>query len=299
LYNTIPVFLPFYHCGHQAKHIGGNDMKLNQALENIGCVAHKLPKEEFSCIRDNKEEAIPSLLECVKKVADMGDSLPEDYDAHTYAMFLLAEFRVNEAFQHLVAYLEFDNDFTHRLLSDTLTEDFGSILASVATIEDISRLKAIVENTELYMLHRLAALDAMQALYAEDVYSQDDYFAYLRHLLDTHSDDDEFLAFVVLACRSTGNGAFLPIIEPLYEEGLVADDIASLSFTREILSTSDPETSKKRLKQSKNSSFIRDSLKAVSSWYAHMPKPDLNRKIGRNEPCPCGSGKKYKKCCGA
>ena len=21
------------------------------------------------------------------------------------------------------------------------------------------------------------------------------------------------------------------------------------------------------------------------------------RKIGRNEPCPCGSGKKYKKCC--
>ena len=23
------------------------------------------------------------------------------------------------------------------------------------------------------------------------------------------------------------------------------------------------------------------------------------RKVGRNEPCPCGSGKKYKKCCGA
>jgi preprotein translocase subunit SecA len=21
--------------------------------------------------------------------------------------------------------------------------------------------------------------------------------------------------------------------------------------------------------------------------------------IGRNDPCPCGSGKKYKKCCGA
>ena len=22
------------------------------------------------------------------------------------------------------------------------------------------------------------------------------------------------------------------------------------------------------------------------------------RKVGRNEPCPCGSGKKYKNCCG-
>ncbi|HEY9249422.1 MAG TPA: SEC-C metal-binding domain-containing protein [Rariglobus sp.] len=21
-------------------------------------------------------------------------------------------------------------------------------------------------------------------------------------------------------------------------------------------------------------------------------------KVGRNEPCPCGSGKKFKKCCG-
>ncbi len=25
----------------------------------------------------------------------------------------------------------------------------------------------------------------------------------------------------------------------------------------------------------------------------------VSQKIGRNEPCPCGSGKKYKKCCGA
>ncbi|HID10702.1 MAG TPA: hypothetical protein EYP17_05305 [Candidatus Latescibacteria bacterium] len=24
----------------------------------------------------------------------------------------------------------------------------------------------------------------------------------------------------------------------------------------------------------------------------------VGKKIGRNDPCPCGSGKKYKKCCG-
>jgi tetratricopeptide (TPR) repeat protein len=29
-----------------------------------------------------------------------------------------------------------------------------------------------------------------------------------------------------------------------------------------------------------------------------IPQPIINKKkIGRNEPCPCGSGKKYKKCC--
>ena len=26
---------------------------------------------------------------------------------------------------------------------------------------------------------------------------------------------------------------------------------------------------------------------------------NINKKIGRNEPCLCGSGKKYKRCCGA
>ena len=26
--------------------------------------------------------------------------------------------------------------------------------------------------------------------------------------------------------------------------------------------------------------------------------PHKNNKVGRNKPCPCGSGKKYKKCCG-
>ena len=40
-------------------------------------------------------------------------------------------------------------------------------------------------------------------------------------------------------------------------------------------------------------------------WYyvdGQLPKPVTQRnttpKVGRNEPCPCGSGKKYKKCCG-
>lgn len=52
--------------------------------------------------------------------------------------------------------------------------------------------------------------------------------------------------------------------------------------------------------------------KEVEKWMeknAHLfnlgdvPKVETYRretpKVGRNEPCPCGSGKKYKKCCGA
>lgn len=30
----------------------------------------------------------------------------------------------------------------------------------------------------------------------------------------------------------------------------------------------------------------------------YPPLPAQSEKIGRNDSCPCGSGKKYKKCCG-
>jgi hypothetical protein len=37
---------------------------------------------------------------------------------------------------------------------------------------------------------------------------------------------------------------------------------------------------------------------AIKAASAPAPR-QVVEKVGRNEPCPCGSGKKYKKCCGA
>ncbi len=40
---------------------------------------------------------------------------------------------------------------------------------------------------------------------------------------------------------------------------------------------------------------------AAEDYYARKDKVEnveIIRKVGRNEPCPCGSGKKYKRCCG-
>jgi uncharacterized protein YecA (UPF0149 family) len=37
----------------------------------------------------------------------------------------------------------------------------------------------------------------------------------------------------------------------------------------------------------------------VSAAASSLPIQRSGAKVGRNDPCPCGSGKKYKKCCGA
>ena len=58
-----------------------------------------------------------------------------------------------------------------------------------------------------------------------------------------------------------------------------ADLLYTLPLWKDIL----PEDKRKELyKKQKNSGTIHNE----------------NRKVGRNDPCPCGSGKKYKQCCG-
>jgi hypothetical protein len=52
--------------------------------------------------------------------------------------------------------------------------------------------------------------------------------------------------------------------------------------------------------------FMRDLLKEgmapdgsdIPEWKIYKEYPEINLKSGMNEPCHCGSGKKYKKCCG-
>ncbi len=55
---------------------------------------------------------------------------------------------------------------------------------------------------------------------------------------------------------------------------------------------------------SKTENTIANALMKAEIKVQRPPTPSSNiaqkpgKKIGRNDPCPCGSGKKYKKCCG-
>jgi preprotein translocase subunit SecA len=44
--------------------------------------------------------------------------------------------------------------------------------------------------------------------------------------------------------------------------------------------------------------FGAPSIAASPAGSIDKPAPLSHPKVGRNDPCPCGSGKKYKKCCG-
>lgn len=44
-----------------------------------------------------------------------------------------------------------------------------------------------------------------------------------------------------------------------------------------------------------NSRFVKEQ----GQWFYVDGDLKTSAKVGRNDPCPCGSGKKFKKCCGA
>lgn len=76
------------------------------------------------------------------------------------------------------------------------------------------------------------------------------------------------------------------------EQGREHDDTGTVEFKASFSATG------KTLSHHEKSTFVRED----GQWYflngkAVRPEQAHSDKIGRNEPCPCGSGQKYKKCC--
>lgn len=75
------------------------------------------------------------------------------------------------------------------------------------------------------------------------------------------------------------------------EEGSESDDFGYVEFTAKYENLGE-------IQEHREKAFFK---KEDSKWYfvpdARKPIRKVD-KVGRNEPCPCGSGKKYKKCCG-
>ena len=86
------------------------------------------------------------------------------------------------------------------------------------------------------------------------------------------------------------------------ENPLRAYTTEGFALYEEMLSTIDKETAMYLLKAEIRQNIERKQVvKGEAKGDRNKTKkaePKKVTKIGRNEPCPCGSGKKYKQCCG-
>ncbi len=73
--------------------------------------------------------------------------------------------------------------------------------------------------------------------------------------------------------------------------GRISSEIVTRLFKMQVLTDREPEI--KTHPRQLNLNYNRNDRDTVGQTVSR------GKKVGRNEPCPCGSGKKYKRCCGA
>jgi preprotein translocase subunit SecA len=88
------------------------------------------------------------------------------------------------------------------------------------------------------------------------------------------------------------------LFKELIEE--IKVDTVKLLFNAKIVTREEQEQQEEKAKSAfRNVKTSRpQEVSSNDSSTASRPSPVKVEKIGRNDPCPCGSGKKYKKCCG-
>lgn len=158
------------------------NLKIFKGSERFG---DHYPAEAVAYAMENREEAIPELLEILEYTLSDVERLFKGgkYLVHFPAIYMLAYFRETRAFDYIIRIASLPDEQAHDLLGDTITEDFGRILASVCD-GNIEPIKGIIENSSLDEYVRDQALDSLLILLNNGVVSREQLVFYFKELFN-------------------------------------------------------------------------------------------------------------------
>lgn len=290
-------------------------MTVQETLDQLKYGYHgKFPRKAFLAAIEQREAITPGLLAILEHAIANPEEVAQDggYIGPLCAMYLLGEFREPRAYPLLVRFCRLDQHHVDDIVGDLVTEGLDRILASVCA-GDIGPMQAMVEDATLNEFTRSAALSGLAVLVVEDVIPCEAVVAYFRELFHGRLEREYSFVWSQLACVCADLGAaeLLPEIERAYAAGLCDPFVAGLDELRRDLAH-DHAIALPALKRKRSYRFISDAVNELGSWACFqnprgsspkpLPHPAMpgvaGSKIPRNAPCPCGSGRKYKVCCG-
>lgn len=292
----------------------------------------RLDETDSACFpQDLVEEAIARREEVTSRLLDILEDIDRDPEPwladqagmlHIWAFYLLALFRETRAYPLLVRIFSRPGEFAFELAGDVPTQDLGRMLASVSG-GDVSGIRALIENEQANEYIRSAAMEGMVALVTTGQRTRDEvmaYFLQLFHQLERKPGaqwdglanvcadlwpqeaieelkrayegglvDPRCIAWQDIE-QALALGQAGALREARYREPLIADLARDMGWMQRFQRPA-PE-------DEMEGEYEEDLLELLSSEYATAPLRRTAPKVGRNEPCPCGSGKKFKKCCG-
>jgi hypothetical protein len=300
-------------------------MTIPEILKELEPYTGQFPLEAMRAAIEQREAITPELLRVVEAVAEepLKYAPRQDYMLHLFALYLLAQFRERRAYAPIVKMVSAPGETADALLGETAAAGLSQILASVYD-GNPAPLRALVENETVDEFVRSSALDTFVALVRTDQMPRAEVIEYFRSLFQGKLERTNSFVWDGLVC-AVGNLPAPELLEEVrwaYAEKLADDGVASLEEIERDVAAPDPSRHDRR-------HLITDAIAEMEWWAAFQPedstppceleapppppvtpappptsyvppKPFVREepKVGRNDPCPCGSGKKYKKCCG-
>jgi len=207
------------------------------------------------------------------------------------------------------------------VLGDAITETLRSIV--IGSFDgDIARLTAVIDDPSTDDFVRDSLLIAMAYLTRTGRVSKHETREYLAALIDRLDPEIEepVVAGWVTAVAMLGLDDFVPLVEALFQRAGMEYSVVTLEEFREQLRETLTELDGMAAFEREHAVPFTDVITELSGWagfsgevadaddeiseddllsWAAHDQPFINpfRHVGRNDPCPCGSGKKFKKCC--
>ncbi len=265
-------------------------------------------------------EDIPDLIRMAFDL-DLYDSNEEnEWHAAVEAQRELAKLKATEAIEPFITFLRQDRDNEELGYDDRVSEELPTIFCLIgkATMDP---LKDVIQDTEVDDHSRAAAMIAYRLLSQEYPEVRDQAVAVFTTALKNYAHNTDLAnGFLVAKLCELRAVESIDVIREAYSANMVdlsipgdVEDVEiELGFRkhrttpkRNYMKESHPETyqvleSMAKLLNSPNFPEIYNTIgdgekKASQNRSAKAPKNKT--KIRRNEPCPCGSGKKFKQCC--
>jgi Protein of unknown function (DUF1186)/SEC-C motif len=302
-------------------------METAEILHQFERFTGKFPRAAVEAAVAGQEEVTPELLRILEETVDRAAQVDAEggYMAHLYAMFLLAQFRETRAYPLVVRFALLPEDIQYSLCGDFITESLGQVLASVCG-GDLAGIQSLIENESADQWVRGAALSGLVTLVAAGQKSRDEIVSYFACLFRGKLVRQWSHVWDTLVSYSSDLYAeeLLDDIKQAYDEGLVDPGYIDFKHVKQDLALGKDRLFA-RLADDPHRRLVSDTVTEME-WWACFREGSPNGaksiapasansgenpvapssqiitatpKTGRNERCPCGSGKKYKKCCGA
>lgn len=290
---------------------------MKSTMDELRYFNEKFPRKALERAIENQEETTEILLNELDEMIEHPESTveDEDYFLYFYAFYLLAQFREKEGFPRILKLISMPPDRVDAMFGDLITEDLNSIIYSTFDGR-LEELETVIENPKVDLFVRGAVLDAYGKLYTDGRVSKEAFIQYLRKLLATEPDDSENDIAILIQGIIIDRKLFELIddVQALYDVGRIDENFFGLydSFIDYMYDYSNDQEQvyfidnivdeiyqwamfeKTKEEEIKNEKHFQKAREKLEQENQNVPK---DKKIGRNEPCPCGSGKKYKKCC--